>query len=588
MPLKSHKDFLKDRVIEEQVKMVYRQLPAAIVPPVFAAIIIAFLMHDKVTALYAWGWVAWVAACYFTLPPLWHRWYKKSNTNHINASTWGRRYVVMASLTASSWGASGVLLYVPGEIFYQVFLAGMLFTAAASAMVATVSYTPGYFAGVIPLLAPITIMFFLEGELVHYIFSGLLFMIFIMLTAFQRNMHKGLSETIALRFDHERLVSELEEKNNFINKATQSKSQFLAAASHDLRQPIHAQQLFLSELSARTDDGDTQQIISQMKHSMESMSSLLDELLAISKIDSGVVKAECKTFSLEPVLHKLEKQFHMMVAEKGLRFRISKCSKMVHSDLVMLERILRNFIQNAICYTATGSVLVVCRCRHGQLEIQVRDSGPGIPEKEQAHIFEEFVQLENSDNSTGNGLGLAIVKRLSALLDHDVGLRSQVGEGTTFFVRVPLSDAKSPTVELTQQATNTLADAKILVADDDHSILSAMGHLLNRWECDHVLASSMEQSLSYVNNDGFIPHILIADYHLEDGINGIDLINKVRERINSSLPAVLITSDISSDIVGAAQTHNCILMYKPVDSVGLYNLLCNLYLMHSKEKPSFA
>lgn len=586
--MESDKDLLKEKIAREQMGMIYSHLPGAIIPPVFAAIVIAVLMHDQTSTFRAWGWVTWVAVFYFALPLLWFLWYKKTSAAQPDSSIWGHRYIVLTVLTTASWGASGVLLYVPGEIFYQVFLAGMIFTAAAAVMVATVPYTPGYFAGVLPLMLPITTMFLLEGQLVQYMFSGMLFFAFAMLTFFHRNMHKSMSETIALRFDRERLVNELEEKNDLINKAIQNKSQFLAAASHDLRQPIHAQQLFLSELNARIKDDDTLQIISQMKHSMESMDLLLDELLAVSKLDSGVIEVKHSTFSLETVLHRIEEQFRNSVMKKQLRFRISRCSHTVYSDPVMLERILRNYVQNAIRYTERGAVLVICRCKRNKLEIQIRDSGPGISLEDQGRIFKGFVQLDNTSKRSGNGLGLAIVKRLSILLDHEVGVRSSIGKGATFYVRVPLSNSEQSATQNIHHETKALANVRILVVDDDQSILKAMGLLLDRWNCDYVLAPDLEQSLSSINEDGFIPQILIADYHLQNEVDGIELIAQVRSQTSSQLPAVLITSDMTGDIVRIAKSQNCILMYKPVDSVSLYNLLCNLYLMHADNKLSLA
>lgn len=583
-------DDLKERLANEQMKIVYRHLPGVTILPVFAAAVLAFLMQDKVPFARAWGWVIWVACVYFTLPLIWYFWYQKSSNRFFNASMWAKRYIILSLITAASWGACGVLLYVPNELFYQLFMAGMLCTAAASIMVATFSYPPGYFAGILPLLAPLTIMLFLEGQLIHYIFVGIMLMFFMMLTFFQQNMYKGFKEMIYLRFDRDNLVDELEAKNGLINAAIQKKSQFLAAASHDLKQPMQAQQLFLSELSARTNDKDTQQIITQMKSSMGSMDVLLDDLMTVSKLESGVIEFERTTFFLKPILQRLEKQFHMAVMEKGLRFRISKCAHAVYSDPVMLERILRNFVQNAVRYTKSGAILVACRCIHDQLEIQVRDSGPGVLPKDQARIFDGFIQLDNSGNKTGNGLGLAIVKQLSKLLGHDVGVRSRTGEGSTFFVRVPLRHDELFTPQLTQSQfeTDILADARILVTDDDHSILSAVGLLLDRWRCDYVLASDFEQAFSSVDEDEFIPHVLIADYHLQGDTNGIQLINKLRALTNSVLPAVLITSDMSPDIIRAAHSHNCILMHKPVDSVSLYNLLCNLYRVHSENTSSSA
>lgn len=568
-------------VAAEQVQMVYRHLPAAILPPIFAGALIAYLLRDRLPHAQLWLWLLWVALSYVFLPSVLCLAYRRARDPDSDPLLWGRRYALMALFTASSWGAAGILLFVPGDPLYQIFLGCVMFTGTVSVLATTFAYTPAYYAGAIPMLAPLAAGYVAAGESMHYVMAGVVVMLFIMLAYFQRSMCNSLTQSISLRHERERLIGELERKSREIEAASQAKSRFLAATSHDLRQPLHAQRLFLSELEANVRDAKNLGVISRIWRSMESMDALLGDLMDIARLDAGAVEIHKTAFQLMPLLAGIECEFAAQMAEKRLRFRVSHCRHVVYSDPMLLERILRNLVHNAVRYTPSGAVLVVCRKRDRMVEIQIRDSGPGIPAGQQSQIFEEFTQLGNSERNRnkGLGLGLAIVARLARLLGHEVEVRSRPDMGSVFAIRVPLSDQAPPMASPTRAQAGVSADIsglRVWVVDDDPEIIQAMSLLLERWGCQARLMTDMAQVLEILPDACEYPDVVIADYRLPGSLSGLDLIGRIRDGAGERVAAVLITGDTSPTLLNQARASDCILLHKPVDAMTLHSLLCNL------------
>lgn len=572
---------MRSQVAREQLRLVYRHLPAAIVPPILAAAIIAYVFRDLLPHAQLQFWVGWVAVSYALLPTgLWIA-YRKNAGPLPDIKVWGRCYVIMVFFTASSWGAAGVFLYVPDSPLLQLFLGAMLFTSAASVMATTFAYTPGYYAGVIPILFPIAIRVAMAGGAVDLALSGIILLSFLMFGYFQYSLHKGLSESLAMRFERETFAVELARKNQEIEMANHAKSRFLAAASHDLRQPMHAQQLFLAELDARLSNPQEKTIVSHIRQSMQSMGSLLDGLLDISELEAGVVHPNSRGVLLQPLLDRIENEFSGLMTQKGLRFRVVNCRRAVYSDPVLLVRMLRNLVHNALRYTSSGAVMIACRRRGETLEIQIRDSGPGIPPDQHQQVFEEFTQIGNRERQRdkGFGLGLSIVARLARLLDHPVELRSRLGAGSTFLVRVPLVAEATLSSEVASDARgygNALEGWRVLVVEDDRDTRLAVAMLLERWRCETRLAADGAEALQMIRGLGAAPDVIITDYRLPGDLSGIEVARNIRAEMSAPIPAVLITGDTASQVLREAQANDCILMYKPVDAETLYTLLCHL------------
>ena len=321
-----------------------------------------------------------------------------------------------------------------------------------------------------------------------------------------------------------------------------TRSRFLAAASHDLRQPLHALGLFIDSLSAASGQAEPA-LIERIQRAMTSLEEMFDSLLDISRLDVGAVVAHPTDFDVGGMLCDLGEQLEPAARRKGLELHVEAPNCFVESDPVLLARIVRNLLHNAIRYTDHGEVRLRAEEREGQVAIDVIDTGRGIPAARQAEIFDEFTQLD-ADAAEGPGLGLSIVTRLAKLLGHEVEVHSVEGEGACFTVRVPIASGlpkNEPENDVTDGGVD-LRHRRVLVVDDDLEILQAMARLLRSWGCDITLAASLddvEQSLTLSSP----PDVVLADWRLKNGETGTDAIALVREAVGEDVPAALITGD---------------------------------------------
>lgn len=585
-----HKDAGEDqvarRIARDKIEMVYKHLPVAVVPPIFAAALVAYMLRDELPQAQLWLWVLWVTLSYALLPSALCLYRKIKFTpegpdSSEKSAAWGYWFALMALCTAASWGGAGFMLFVPASPIHQLFLGGMLFTSAAAVMATTFPYTLGYYAGVLPILAPITLSYLLVGELLQYAMAGVMILVFLMLGFFQRCIHQSVTRSLALRYEREALVAQLENNNREIEKISRNKLRIFAAASHDLRQPLHAQRLLLAELEHDLSEKDKFKIVACLRESMDSMGDMLNELLNISKLDSGHVDVRRRTFTARSLFQRLELSFSALVAERGLVLRFVPGRHVLYSDPALLERTLRNLIHNAISYTPQGAVMVVCRRNANMLGIQVRDSGIGIPEDQHTYIFEEYAQLDNQARARnkGMGLGLAIVTRLVRLLGHELCLCSAEGAGSIFTLRVPrATEPARPDRPMSMLVENevSLEGLRVLVVDDDEMILTALQRLLTRFGCSVECVKDAQAAKATLASNQPVPDVVMSDYRLPGGATGLDLIAYVRELFGAAVAAVLVTGDVSPDIVRDAQAVACIVLHKPVNAEALHSLLCNL------------
>ena len=362
------------------------------------------------------------------------------------------------------------------------------------------------------------------------------------------------------------------------NQANLGKSQFLAAASHDLRQPLQSIGLYLSVLDRLLDKAKQKEISDKMHNSLDVMGELLDALLDISKLDSGSITPTKKDFSMPTFLDALVADSESAAQLKGLTFRCSADSCVVHSDPVLLQRIVENFITNAIRYTDTGSVEVRCEEHDGYARIEVKDSGVGIPKEALDTIFEEYFQLDNParDRRKGLGLGLSIVKHIARLLDHRLSVTSIPGKGSTFAVEVPLGEPieQAAKAHAPAAAPNRIKqEPVVLLIDDDPAIVDATTMLLGSAAIKVYSALSGDEALAHVDG-GVRPDIVVSDYRLP-GYNGIEVIRRIRKATVNDLPAVLMTGDTSGKEIEAANLVNCTVLYKPIHADQLISLIEN-------------
>ncbi|WP_114394087.1 NahK/ErcS family hybrid sensor histidine kinase/response regulator [Oleisolibacter albus] len=364
-------------------------------------------------------------------------------------------------------------------------------------------------------------------------------------------------------------------------QANLSKTKFLAAASHDLLQPLNAARLFVSALCDMRQEPAAQTLVEKTDAALQSVEDLLEALLDISKLDAGAVQPQLDDFPIAALLSSMQAEYTPVARERGLGFAVVASTAVVRSDIRLLRRILQNFVSNALRYTRRGQVLLGCRRTAAGLRIEVWDTGPGIPADKQQEIFEEFRRLETdrAGRDRGIGLGLAIVQRAGRMLNHPIAVRSSLGQGSVFAVTVPFGAGARPAETRSPGPpafTSPLSGARILVIDNEPAILDGMGALLRGWGCQVAVAAAGAELPSALGCLGGRPDLVVADYHLEDGAVGVEEIAGLRRRFGADLPGLVITANRTAAIHEQVQARGLHLLTKPVKPAQLRAMLTQL------------
>lgn len=381
--------------------------------------------------------------------------------------------------------------------------------------------------------------------------------------------------------ERERIEQALREARDIAQAANLSKDKYLAAASHDLLQPLNAARLLISTLRERSLPASEHNLVERSHQALEGAEDLLADLLDISRLDQAAIKADIDTYSLAELLDPLASEFESLAVSAGLRLRVRTPALLISTDLRLLTRILRNFLSNACRYTQHGGILLGARRCGDFMHVQVCDSGRGIPADQLQAIFLEFNQLnvERAAERQGVGLGLAIVERIAGILGYPISVRSQPGRGSIFSIRVPLaSTARTALPVLPKAAALSLGDPlpgrRLLVIDNELSILHSMSALLEQWGCEVLTASDYPGALQALG--GQAPQLILADYHLDQGLLGCHLVEQLREHFSAAIPTVIISADRSDECRRQLAQLGLPLLNKPVKPGKLRAVLSQL------------
>jgi len=373
-----------------------------------------------------------------------------------------------------------------------------------------------------------------------------------------------------------RLNSELALAKSTAEDANISKTRFLAAASHDILQPLNAARLYVTSLVERQNGGEDSRLVENIDDSLEAIEEILSALLDISRLDAGAMTPSISSFKMADLMRSLEIEFAPSARAKGLELAFVPCSLPVQSDRLLLRRLLQNFISNAIKYTPQGRVLVGCRRDGEALQICVYDTGVGIPVVKRGEIFKEFHRLEQGARiARGLGLGLSIVERLARVLNHRVAIDANAGGGSVFSVTVPTATAINHTAAVTSAtplSRTPIAGAQIVCIENDPAILDGMKTLLKAWDAEVIAATDPEAAIEAIEAAGGRVTGLMVDYHLDRG-NGVAAIRDIRRRFGENIPAILITADRSPHVRAAAREEKIAVLNKPVKPASLRALL---------------
>jgi two-component system, sensor histidine kinase len=570
-------------LIADYVRTLHLQTPIAIAASTIGLAIITLMFAGLVPPWRLWPWALAVAVLIVVRAWFYMSFPRAGDTPVEKLVAWRRRWNVVVLLTAAGWGAAVWLFYRHESAFHVIGLILIVYCymlGGVQLMATQPRINLAFLSlGMLPIIVRVAIQ---PDDPYRFQLAGILLLLF-GLTLMLSNVYRRAAEsTIRLKVQTERLAAQLkiekadaEAARRAAEVANRAKTQFFAAASHDLRQPLHALGLFAEALRQRSHDEQAVQLVNSINHSVDALEGLFSELLDITKIDTGGVEPQAAHFPVGDLFRRLRLHFEPTAFEKGLSLRFRGESHHAYADPVLVDRVLRNLLSNAIRYTVDGSVLVSCRRRGDKLLLQVWDTGVGIKPREQERIFEEFYQVSNEvvlepHQRKGLGLGLAIVKRLAGLMNAPLTVRSRPGHGTVFTLELPAgravrSDAVAPSRK--PLLGLTLERRLIVIIEDEPAVRLGLEVLLKSWGASVLAFDTVGGATAWVREyaaDAPAPDLLIADYRMENGRTGIDAIIAMRERFGPALPAIVVTGSTMTGHDNDAQEHGFHLLIKPV------------------------
>lgn len=489
---------------------------------------------------------------------------------------WEFEQILLAMLSGLSWSAAAILFVTVDNTTISVFVTVSVLALISGATSAYSSHPRIFSAFSLSLWLPAALYYIIQNNSFYYqlTFLGSLFLSWNIATVLSQS--RSITETIKLQSENTKLLYELKYQRLIAEEANKAKSRFLAAASHDLRQPLHAMGLFADGLNHRIANPEAMRVLGLLKGSMETLRNLFDSLLDISRLDAGVIKVDAQTFSLNQMLERLNIEYEALTKAKSLKFRSRLIPSWIHSDPTLVEQMLRNLIANAIKYTESGGILVAIRPKSNKIRIEVWDTGIGIAKENQKQIFDEFNQVNNPerDRSQGIGLGLSILKRTAGLLGTEIGMSSKLGSGSKFHIDFFPTDAPS---FIDDHFTNSqivekdldldLTGVSVLVVDDEADIRAALELRLQDWGCNVATAYSIKSACNLLND--FTPDILLTDYRLSANETGDMVIKEVHKTIGYEIPSIIVTGTTMAEYIQNIEQLNVSVLYKPLEPKAL-------------------
>ncbi len=573
---------MDERIEAEQIRHIYSQTPIYVPVVIPGALLSVLMLWPATTPLVAISWCAWIWLIYVGLWFLSRRW-KKAKVDDKSMRAWALPYIIIGWLATASWGMAGVLFFHANSFVYQSLLFIILVMGSAAITATSTAYSPTFYTVVLMIL-PLMIRLLFENTFIYQLLAFGLLMFLVMLFFLHRNSHAFYASSLKQRFMNEALAEQLALQKDIAEQANISKSKFLATASHDLRQPLHALSLFLDELRKTESDGKSRKLLMNcMSESISGMNDLFNGVLDVSRFEVGVVNADLKHFCLNELLDSLREEYTVRAYAKALRFRCVPCSAMVVSDSLLLRRIVRNLLENAIRYTHVGGIVLGCRRKSGFICLQVWDSGIGIADDDLPHIFDAFQQLDNpeGDSVKGIGLGLSVVKQLASVLDHKLIVESTPAKGTVFSLMIPLGDTRQVVAGKAKDdcvIVDSLNNACVLLinntknkpqADNSENVQA----LLSLWGSNVLTASGIEATHKLIKSSEFLPEIIILDCGLNCRQTDVELVNKLHTENTINIPAILIAENIAENHIEILKKSGIQFLIKPVNPVRFATLL---------------
>jgi signal transduction histidine kinase/ActR/RegA family two-component response regulator len=602
-------------VAAELARLLYKQMPAVLTAHLINSALVVFALWYSAERAVLLAWAAAVAVLALARVFVWLRYRRRVPTNgEVEATRW-TGYFTMGSLAAGLlWGGAVLLFVTPDEptslILFSFVIGGM----AAGAVTSLSSHPPAFHAYIFTSVLPLAAALLALGERTGLAMGGMVSAYVVALLVIGRNFNGVLvraieinaqnkhllaemegevqARTAALTTANRRLETEIEERRIAqaqveearaeAERANQAKSRFLAAASHDLRQPLQAMFMFADVLRLHIADSRGGETLTHIERSLDVLKEMLDSLLDVSRLDVNVIHPTLAAVAVQPLLDDIVDDYRRIAEGKGLVLsRGGRCGARVTSDPNLLARMVRNLVENAIRYTERGRVTLSAHVAGERVHVDVEDSGIGIAPDQLGRIFEEFHQVGNPerDKARGLGLGLAIVQRLSTILNHPVTVTSTLGKGSTFSITLPLAPATSAVAAAPPAAAEAQdgGGRRVVLIDDDDVVLQALGSAFEGWGYVVLMAGSEDEALSRLLPGAGPPQLIVADYRLRDGRVGTDAIRHIRERCAMPVPGIVLTGETGGEFLVEAEALGATVLHKPVTSQQLAGVLKRLF-----------
>ncbi len=560
------------RVAAENIRTLYAQVGNSFAAAAVVTLYMAVTAWPYNLPTVILGWAAIQLASQFGRIGL-VRAYNRAAPDDEALPAWGRRYTFYMVIAGLIWGSTAWLfLHADQPITVALTLCGLYGIAGGSVPVNAYN-PPGLYAFVGGIFGLMLIRLLSFGDLGHLALGVASLAFAGIMAAFCRVQNRALADSFRIRFENAALVEALrietaaaEAARAAAEKANLAKSQFLAAASHDLRQPLHALGLFAGSLGTLALDDEARDLADQIQNNVAAMERLFNTLLDVSRLDAGVVTVRPEPVSIQTLFARIESSFSALSAHAGVTLRAVAQDYWVMADPVLLEQIVANLVMNGITYAPGGNVIVTAERQSDAITIAVRDSGIGIAIDDQERIFDEFVQLGNAerDRTKGLGLGLAIAQRTARLLKTEISIDSAPGRGSCFGISLPETAAiVRPTPVPADAGGDLVAGLRLLLIDDDVAVRSACAGLFERWRVAASIVETPGEALAMIAA-GQRFDVLICDYRLGDGQDGLTAIAQIQASQNPPPAACLLTGDLDPDIMMRANAAGVPLLQKPL------------------------
>ena len=572
-----------NKVLIAQLESMYPQVKFLFIGVASLTFVLLYVFWNKVEASLLFSWA--IASTLVIVIRAAFVVYSMKFLNEQNAHIHALIFAIGCLASGLIWALTSFLFLNTQDTISLIVVVILLLGSTAGSLVTLSAYLPAFYAYNVSILSPLAWVLIGQDN-PDIVWIGILVVVFLIaMIGYSHSVNRSLKLYISLRFSNEELLIETREQRDIAEKANIEKSRYLAATSHDLRQPLHALQLYLSNLELLQTTSEQKLLMSKSISTSDNLHKLLSALMDVSRLDSGDVEVNICSNDLGTLVNNLAEEFIPLAQSKHIKLSIDSPHLYAYTDAVLLTRCLRNLVCNAFDHAQASQIdISIKNIDEKHLEICVSDNGLGISHLEKDNIFSEFYQLKNPerDRTKGLGLGLAIVKKLTVLLNHSLNLTTQLGAGCQFSIIMERSSLL-PVADKNSTDDIDLSGMFVVVVDDDPDICDAMGMTLKQWDCEIIISNSTQALLDELGRLNYTaPDIIIADYRLKNNKTGLETIESVREYFKCNIPGILVSGDTSPAILNAVESLSCNFQHKPVSAAKLKQAIQSIASSHAR------